>query len=359
MAALIRFLVVVLLLAIPIQTRAQRPQPTFLAVVDGQGRLTPIAVYDGATWWNRWPLAGESNLDRPLPLPPSIAAIPADWLPPGLRLPVNWQAVKSGKRVSIRALRPERSPQQALMTTVNIVTTYRGLPHEEDTPAISGPGVLADFVSLAPGESDSLLRQLESRIAALEADAIASWRKEVTIPELKDVALTRTYMVEDRSGARYVSTPPPGARDFGVLKGPTPINGLTYHYLHGEKLFTLGPDADCMMNLSTRGLIVADRRGRVESEKLGASAFAEYCGDAGETTYHLATITIGRRTWWVVKVALEDGYDYGLIDPVTGEHADIKGLWGLRSNSRDDFETKEKGRRSAPALVPGPKARAF
>jgi hypothetical protein len=323
--------VALLLLAVPVSTRAQRPQPTFLAVVDAQGRLTPIAVYDGTTWWNRWPFAGETNLDRPLPLPPSIAAIPADWLPPGLRLPVNWQAFKSGKRVSIRALRPERSPEQALMTTVNIVTTYRGLRHEEDTLAISGPGVLADFVSLVPPESDAILGQLESRIAALEADAITSWRKEVTIPELKDVALTRTYMVEERSGARYVSTPPPGERDYGVMKGPTPIAGRTYQYLHGAKLFKLGPDAECMMNLSTQGFIVVDRRGRVESEKLGASAFAEYCGDSSETTYHLATITIGRRTWWVAKIALEDGYGYSLIDPLTGEEVALKGLWGQSS----------------------------
>jgi len=76
---------------------------------------------------------------------------------------------------------------------------------------------------------------------------------------------------------------------------------------------------------------VVDKRGRVDSEKLGASAFAEYCGDSAETTYHLATITIGRRTWWVAKIALEDGSDYGLIDPLTGEEVAIKGRWGERS----------------------------
>ena len=85
-----------------------------------------------------------------------------------------------------------------------------------------------------------------------------------------------------------------------------------------------------MMNLSTQGFIVVDQRGRVESEKLGVSAFAEFCGDAGETTFRLATITIGQRTWWIVKIALEDGYDYGLLDPLSGEPVVLKGPWGSR-----------------------------
>ena len=357
MAMLTRLLVVALLLTMPASTRAQL-QPTFLGVVDGRGQLTPIAVYDGATWWNRWPWAAESEEVRNLPLPPSLAAIPADWLPPGVRLPVNWQAFRSGKLVPIRALRPTRSSEPGLMDTVTITTTYRGRPSEEDTLAISGPGILAGFGVLSRAQSDAILQQLEPRIAALEADEIASWKKEIT--EYKETALTRTYMVTGPQGTRYVSTPPPGwERDYSIRKGLTPIEGRTYQYLHGEKLFKLRADADCMMNLSTRGFIVVDQRGRVESEKLGAFAFAEYCGDASEMTYHLATLTIGHRTWWVGKFGVEDGHDYGLIDPVTAEPVDIKGLWGLRSNSRDDFETKEKGRRSSPALVPGPRARPF
>ena len=205
---------------------------------------------------------------------------------------------------------------------------YRGHPYEEDTLAISGPGILAEFVALGQPENDAILRQLESRIATLETGELARWKG---ITEYKDTALTRTYMVTGRSGTRYVRTPPPGqGRDYGILKGPTPIDGRTYQYLHGEKLFKLRPDEDCMMNLSTQGFIVVDQRGRVESEKLGVSAFAEFCGDAGETTFHLATITIGQRTWWIVKIALEDGYDYGLLDPLSGEPVVLKGPWGSR-----------------------------
>jgi hypothetical protein len=217
------------------------------------------------------------------------------------------------------------------MSTVAIATTFRGRPYEEDTLAISGSGILAEFVGLTPAERVAILLQLESRIATLEADAIVSWKKETT--EYKDTTLTRTYMVTEPSGTRYVSTPPPGEdRDYSILRGPTPIEGRTYQYLLGEKLFKLRPDAECMMNLSTQGFIVVDRRGRVESESLAASAYAEYCGGSQETTYHLATITIGRRTWWVAKIALEDGYDYCLIDPLTGQEVVTKGRWGQQQS---------------------------
>ena len=137
-------------------------------------------------------------------------------------------------------------------------------------------------------------------------------------------------MVTEPSGTRYLSTPPPGEQLYAVLRGSEPLDGRTYSYLHGEKLFKLRPDAECMMRLSTDGFIVLNQAGHVEFEKIAASAFAEFCGDAAEMPYHLATITIGRRTWWIVKIAVEDGYDYELVDPLTGETVDLKGRWGLR-----------------------------
>ena len=192
--------VLALLVAASVATHGQQPQPTFLGILDGHGRLTPIAVYDGGTWWNRWPWAGATNLVSDLPLPRSLAAIPPEWLPPGLRLPVTWKAFTSGKLVPIRALRPTRQPEEALMATVPIATTYRSHPQEEDILAISGPGILAEFVALGRPQSDALLRQLESRIATLESEEIARWRKDST--EYRDTALTRTYMVTGSFGTR-------------------------------------------------------------------------------------------------------------------------------------------------------------
>jgi hypothetical protein len=315
-------------------TRAE-PPPTFLGVLDDQGRLTPIAVYDGTSWWNRWPWAGESEEVRGLPLPPSLSTIPADWLPPGAPLPVNWRAFTSGKLVPFRALRPIRRQEFALMDTVLISTTYRGIPYSEDTPAISGPGTLKSFVDVSNAEADRILRQLESRIATLEADAIARWKKEAAARGEQDIALTRTYLVPHSPETRFVNTPPPGDdRDYGLFKGPAPIDGRTYHYLSGGRFFELRSGDACKLSLSTEGFVAVDRAGHVESEKI-TSALTEFlCGNPSEAVYYLTTVTIGRHSWWVVKIGLEDGDDYGLLDPRTGEPVEIKGLWSMRSKDR-------------------------
>jgi len=329
--ALTRLLAVAALLMVTVPTGAQRFQPTFLGVVDEHGQLTPLAVYDGAAWWNRWPRAAESQEIRDLPLPESLAAIPADWLPPGANLPTAWQAYRAGKLVPFRALGPARSPERALMDTITIRTTYRGRSGEEDTLAIAGPGVLGRFVGLSNAEADAVLRQLAPRITTLEADALARWKQQQAAEGITDLALARTYMVRSPSRTDYVSAPPAGQeRDYGILKSARPIDGRTYLYLQGEKLFTIRANDDCMMQLSTSGFVVVDRAGHVESEKIGADGFSEYCGDAGEFVYHLGTVVIGRRTWWIVKVGVEDGDDYGLIDPLTGEEIELKGLWSLR-----------------------------
>jgi hypothetical protein len=329
-----RLLIVGALLAVPVSTGAQQPHATFLGVVDEQGRLTPIAVYDGTTWWNRWPWAAESEEVRKLPLPPSLAAIPADWLPPGARLPVTWRAFTSGKLVPFRALRPTRRQDFALMDTVLIRTTYRGPSYVEDTLAISGPGTLASFVDLSNAQADGILRQLESRISILEADAIARWKKEAAARGEQDVALARTYLVSHPSDIRFVNTPPPGDRDYGLFKGRTPIDGRTHLYLSGGKFFEGRPGEPCKLSLSTEGFIAVNPAGHVESERIASGLTEFLCGNPSEAVYYLASVTIGRRSWWVVKIGMEDGEEYGLIDPRTGEPVEIRGLWDLRSNDR-------------------------
>jgi hypothetical protein len=34
---------------------------------------------------------------------------------------------------------------------------------------------------------------------------------------------------------------------------------------------------------------------------------------------------------WVMRVNLEDGFDYTLFDPILGESVELKGGWGLRA----------------------------
>jgi hypothetical protein len=70
--------VVAAVLTVPLSTTAQRPKATFLGVLDDQGRLTPIAVYDGSHWWNRWPWAPESEEVRD-PRPGEWVEIKGPW----------------------------------------------------------------------------------------------------------------------------------------------------------------------------------------------------------------------------------------------------------------------------------------
>lgn len=317
--------VVAVFLAAWVLGSVQARQPTFVAVIDGDGRLTPMAVFDGLDWWNRWPWQAESDPIL-LPTPTSLATIPANWFPPGLKLPLEWHALeRSGQLVPFRAAGVERSPQTSLMRTFLISTTYRpGAAGYDEGVAISGPGVPGRFIVPARHEQSAILGQLAARLAVLEDQAVEHWKKTGSV-DAGDSALTRTFRITGSFGARYVSRPPRDSQDFGLVKAESTIDGRSYYYLGGEKLFKLRPAEECMMNLSSEGLVVVNTDGRVVSERLSSTAFAEYCGDRAESLNLLATIALGDRTWWIVRMGLEDGYDYGLLDPLSGELVNLKG----------------------------------
>jgi len=309
-------------------------------VVDDHGRLTPIAVYDGSDWWNRWPWQAESDEIRNLPLPVSLASIPAAWLPPGVRFPVSWRALSpGGKSSAFRALVPDRIPDFTMMDTIVVRTTYTGSGVEGsngdgDTLAIAGPGTLGRITMAAADEEAALRRQLNVRVVALEADAIAHWKEEFLANggPPADTALTRIYEVGDAAGVRYVEAPPADGERFDVEKADAPA-GRTMYHLRREKLFTFRRGDECMLNLATDGFVLTSA-GKIVSEKMTAHAYGGYCGDPAEMTFPLGTVTIGGHMWWIVKDSLEDGYDFSLTDTATGESVEIKGRWDLRQSGQ-------------------------
>jgi hypothetical protein len=310
-------------------------QPTFLGVVTDDGLLTPVAVFDGHDWWNRWPWGAESEEIRALPLPRSLDAIPAEWLPPGLTFPRAWTVQRpNGAKVPATALAPTRRQEFALMDTILIRTTFKphGLEVSDVLPAIAGPGVLGRFTVPKPDEEERVLRQLDDRLIAGEKAEIARWmaeRRKNGVTE--EVALTQVYMVTDSSGDHYVTQPPGKGRDVGVSRGQTEPDGRTFYSFGGEKLFRISASDNCMMNLSWNGVVVTDRRGRVISAPIAPWAFAEYCGDFGEWNRPLATVRVGDKTVWLMQVTVEDGDDYMLFDPEDPEHPPVlKGEWSMR-----------------------------
>jgi hypothetical protein len=317
-------------------TAFQHTTPTFVAVVDTDGLLTPIAVYDGHEWWNRWPWGVESDEIKALPLPPSLADIPGDWLPEGIRLPVNWTVLRpSGARVGIRALNPTRRSGFQMMETIVIQTTFRARPREyfEDAAAIAGPGKLARFVDPSRAESQRIREQLQETVAKLQQDEIRLWLAEVRDRGEPVPSLTRVQRVQTPSGITLVPVAP-DAPSFGLSKADVPVAGNRYYYhLSGSDLYTMRAGDDCKMNLSTDGVIVvAD--GRVVWHRIASSAYAEYCGDAAEWATPIAALTLNGKTRWIMRDSVEDGYDYLLFDPDTGDPELLKGAWSERNHGR-------------------------
>jgi hypothetical protein len=309
------------------------PPATFVGVLGGDGALTSIAVFDGHDWWNAWPWAAESDEVKALPVPSSLDTIPADWLPPGLRMPRDWRVLRhSGATARLKALRPVQATLDGLMDTFTITTTFRP-GADGDALAIAGPGVLGTFVTPSRDETERVLRRLTSRIETLERNALDQWQGEHIGSEMNTAsALTRVYMTTGPAGNKYVTVRPADeGPDYELTKVSDRIQGRTYYYLSGEKLFKVKPADECMINLSSNGLVVVDRGGAVSSDTISSWAYSEYCGDAPESTMPLGTVRIGTRMLWVMRVNLEDGFDYTLFDPLLGDGVELKGGWGFRT----------------------------
>ena len=83
--------------------------------------------------------------------------------------------------------------------------------------------------------------------------------------------------------------------------------------LPSTTLYVIGGDArydgSCKLNVSFSGVVVA-QSGRRLSEKIAASGYAEYCGDRPDWATPLASLEVNEKVLWIVRVSVEDGYDY-------------------------------------------------
>ena len=314
----------------------QQTGPAFVAVIDSEGLLTPIAVYDGHEWWNRWPWGAESDEIKALPLPRTIGDIPGDWLPAGLHLPQNWTLLRpSGDRVSIRAVNPTRRSGFQLMETIAIRTTFRKRPGEdfEDAAAIAGPGRLGRFVEPSRAEAGRLREQLQETVVKVQQDEIRRWLAEMRGAGEPVPSLTRVERVETPSGITIV----PVASDaplFGLTKADVPVAGNRYYYhLSGSDLYTMRAGEDCKMHLSTEGVVVV-ANGRVVSHRLASTAYDGFCGDAPEWMTPIAAFTLNGKTRWIMRDDLEEGHDYLLFNPDTGDIEPLKGSWANRNQDQ-------------------------
>ena len=299
----------------------QKQEPTYLGVVRGDGILVPIAIYDGETWWNRWPWAAQSEEIRHLTVPATVREIPADWLPPGITLPIQWRVLPTtGRERPLRIVRPVRPPGDHLVDTIGF---------ESDLPtgkvedwvrtdvigvAISGQGQLGRSVVPGRAEAVRLLNRFTPQADELERIETEKWWRE------QGRALPVRLVPDKRS---------PDSR-LGALRAGSRPDGARYYQVRRDRVFRI-PGETCGMHLSTDGIVIARPDGRIVSERLAAWAFGEYCGDAGEWTDLLAIVTRGGRVFWIVRISVEDGHDYGLLDPELPDPVvNLKGSWALR-----------------------------
>lgn len=301
---------------------------TFLAVMTHDGLMIPVAIYDGRDWWNRWPWAAESDEIKTLPVPQTIDAIPASWLAPDTHLPADWTLQrKSGPLVHARVIKPVRPSGLNLMDTFALETDLRiktseKKPQTEDDigVAIAGSGELGRVRPASHTDSQRLLALLGPKLHTVEQNEIARWsdaRRKADANTPPPVLLP----VAPAPGAKSASP-------FILMKAERSFQGRSYYYLSGEKQYRAGSEG-CSMNLSFDGVIVTQPDGsRIFSEDVDSSTFSEYCGDRGERMTPLASVQWADRVVWVIRVDMEDGYQYGLFDPQKGDTIALRGAWG-------------------------------
>lgn len=331
----IRFVLLVLTyLLAGASLNSQASSHTFIGIVREDGGLVPIAIYDGSDWWNRWPWSGEGGSVGEVPVPATLDAVPADWLPPGVRLPREWTMHRlEGGRRTIRIHDQPSYVAGVTMETIVLWSNYPFKPKASDSSdgsgdagvAIAGRGRIATFVTTSTSESRRILAPLRQRLGELEQKAIQEWqteRAQSAGSNSTPATLVRTYRGE--------RTDP-----FTLVKARRRIGGRTYYFLDGETLYVVGGDArydgNCKLNVSFGGVVVA-QSGRRLSEKIAASPYAEFCGDRPDWATPLASLELDDKVLWVLRVSVEDGYDYALFDPDANDFIILKDEWGLRSN---------------------------
>jgi hypothetical protein len=236
-----------------------------------------------------------------------------------------------GGRRKIRIEQPARAVGWTMETIVLWSEPFRptvsGTSDGSDDAgvAIAGRGRIGAVVTASQSESKRILAQLKGTLDDLERKAIADWKKERAAQPGGDPAalvLTPTHRGSPSDAA------------YSLVKAASPVRGRTYYLLDGEKLYFYGDEAipDCKVNVSFEGVVVTTGDRRVVSEKLGAGAYAGYCGDRAGWTTPLATLEIDGKVLWILRISAEDGHDYGLFDPDANELVPLKEPWGLRSN---------------------------
>ncbi len=331
--------VVLTLSALPVPQRAQEVKPSsnadqvqtgdnptpggapvFVGILRLDGLLVPVAINDGREWWDRWPFSDE--LDEAvarLSVPESLSAIPAEWLPPAVKLPVQWTVqLSSGLPRSIRLRRPERPANSFSASTIAIRTDFVSKVeveqngHLEAGVAVAGPATLGRIEEMSAAEFRPLAAALVSTFNRAEDAEIAGRFAS----DWKNRSYTFPATERERAATPYASV--------HWQRAGRDQDGRTFYNFSGMKSYGIRPYPECDATVLFRAIIAKDTAGRISAPLVQAYTTGE-CQVDGFALLEgtpLATLRVAGRVLWVMKSDGEPGLFYTLVNPAATAEAE-------------------------------------
>lgn len=308
------------------------PSALFIGVLRADGLLLPVATFSQGEWWNRWPFspAASNNELKDVRPPASLDAMPRDWLPPGLTLPRRWRVGPAGgapRDTAVTGL--VKGDRSDLVELIGLRTDYplaRGgqvdaSDHDNEIAiAVSGRAVTGKFVLVTGAEKTALVPAFTSALEKVEGVAIDD--------EVRNVVAAAP------GPRRAIAVPTRAERQAAILnltavRSERQDEGRTLYYLVASKEYHRA--GKCELSMDVAAVATRDQNG-LRIAPLDPVVSVDCAHDDAITARFvpLATIQWSGPVLWLVKNESEDGFDYGLFDPVKNEQLLLKDRWENR-----------------------------
>lgn len=307
------------------------PAALFVAVMRSDGLLLPVAAYAQSTWWNRWPFSGAASNGevKDVRVPATLDRIPADWLPPGTTLPRRWRLMPmTGEPRDLTLTEAAKHHENDIVEFIGLRTDYvavRGGQSSHDDEigvALAGRAVTGRFVPVSAAERARLLPALVAALERVEPGGIdEEIRNTVAAPN----APRRGVLVPGRAERQSVPL------KLDAVRAERQDEARTLFYLTGSKEYRRGGKCDLSVDFSA--VATRDAQGAISMSPLDPVVSLECAHDDAITASFdpLASIHWSGPTLWLVRNNAEDGFDYGLFDPVRNEQLLLKDRWENRN----------------------------
>jgi hypothetical protein len=288
----------------PVSAPNGRPSPppasqvVWIAVIGG-GMLGPVAAKVGGTWWfDEDPIAHSEEMERRYD---AMKAAPrAEWLPPGVPLPLRWSA----SLLTARSLSITISGRYAdiagndLPLARNILRVQTAVPWSKDQTRAAGPEGVAFHGAVRAG----VFKDLPDAEQNVVRPWIADGAVEADLAALRDAPAA--YRALTRSALKALPF------EIERVVWSDGWDGARYYVAQGDRVLPAPPNERCTIH--TR---IAIRRTRSGAQRLLRS-WGEYsCEGMQIFETPLAWLERDGQVCWVMELAYEDGIGYSVTTP--------------------------------------------